>query len=255
MEDPGIAFWITAVIAGCFVGLSKGGLPLIGTLSVPTMALVMNPVAAVGLLAPLYNVTDLFGLYAYRRAIDMRVIRMMAPGATLGVGIGWLAASSVPPQAVTGLIGLVGLTFALSRILPRGAEAPARAHHFGRGSFWGAAMGFTSFLSHAGGAAYQVYVIPLRLDKTVFAGTTTALFAYVNLIKLIPYWQLGGLSFSNLKITAFLVLPGALGVFAGVQLVKVIPQKLFFKAVIWALLILSIKLLWDAVTGWLHHAL
>lgn len=249
MEGLDLAFWISAVVAAGFVGLGKGGLPMVGMLSVPVMALVMNPVAAVALLAPLYVVTDMFGLYAYRHAFDRRVLLMMAPGATLGVGLGWITASVVSPQMVTGLIGVLGLVFALSRILGRGGEAAARPHSYARGSFWGMAMGFTSFVSHAGGPAYQVYVLPLRLDKIAFAGTTTALFAYVNLVKLIPYWALGELSLDNLKIAAFLVVPGVLGVFAGVRLLRIIPQALFFKVVIWALLMLSIKLIWGSFAG------
>ena len=41
--------------------------------------------------------------------------------------------------------------------------------------------------SHAGAPPYQVYVLPLGLEKTVFAGTTTIFFAFVNAVKLVPY--------------------------------------------------------------------
>jgi hypothetical protein len=119
----------------------------------------------------------------------------------------------------------------------------------GPGLFWGAVTGFTSFVSHAGAPPYQVYVLPQRLEKTVFAGTTTVLFAYVNAAKLIPYWALGQLSPGNLKAAAFLMLPAAIAVFAGVRLVRVMPQALFFRLVAWALLLVSVKLLWDAAAG------
>jgi uncharacterized membrane protein YfcA len=109
--------------------------------------------------------------------------------------------------------------------------------------------GFTSFVSHAGAPPYQVFVLPLRLEKTVYAGTTTILFAYVNAIKLAPYWALGQLSASNLKTAAVLVVPAVLAVFAGVRLVRVLPQALFFRLVVWALLAVSLKLLWDAAQG------
>jgi uncharacterized membrane protein YfcA len=109
--------------------------------------------------------------------------------------------------------------------------------------------GFTSFVSHAGAPPYQVYVLPLRLEKTVFAGTTTILFAWVNAIKLVPYWALGQLSMANLQIAAMLVIPAVLAVFAGVRLVRVLPQALFFRLVAWALLAVSVKLLWDAAAG------
>ena len=43
-----------------------------------------------------------------------------------------------------------------------------------------------------------------------------------------------------------LMLPAAIAVYAGVRLVRVIPQDLFYKLVTWALLLVSLKLLWDA---------
>jgi uncharacterized membrane protein YfcA len=38
-------------------------------------------------------------------------------------------------------------------------------------------------------------------------------------------------------------------VFAGVWLVRVLPEKLFFRLVTWALLAISVKLIWDGATG------
>ena len=101
-------------------------------------------------------------------------------------------------------------------------------------------------MSHAGAPPYQVYVLPLGLEKTVFAGTTTILFAYVNAIKLVPYWALGQLSLENLKVAAVLTVPAVLAVFAGMRLVRLLPAALFFRLVAWALLIVSLRLIWDA---------
>lgn len=245
----GTAFWIIAVLAASLVGMSKGGLPVVGMLAVPVLALVMHPVAAAGLLLPVYVISDMFGLYAYRHAFDRRVLAILAPAATLGVALGWATAAMVPERLVTGLIGLIGTGFALRLILQRGPAAPAKRAEVAPGVFWGTLTGFTSFVSHAGAPPYQVYVLPLRLEKAVFAGTSTVLFAYVNAIKLIPYWALGTLTLRDLKIAAALMVPASLAVFAGVWLVRVLPEKLFFRLVIWALLAVSLRLLWEAATG------
>ncbi|MCA0271464.1 MAG: sulfite exporter TauE/SafE family protein [Proteobacteria bacterium] len=245
----GTTFWILAVVAAGLVGMGKGGLPVVGMLGVPVLALVMHPVAAAGLLLPVYVVSDMFGLYAYRHAFDRRVLAILAPAATLGVALGWATAAFVPERLVTGLIGVIGASFALRLLLRRGPEAPARRAEVGPGIFWGTLTGFTSFVSHAGAPPYQVYVLPLKLEKAVFAGTSTVLFAYVNAIKLIPYWALGTLTFRDLKIAAALMVPASLAVFAGVWLVRVLPEKLFFRLVTWALLAVSLRLLWEAATG------
>lgn len=245
----GEEFWIAAVIAAALVGLSKGGLPVVGMLAVPVLALVISPVAAAGLLLPVYVASDMIGLYAYRRAFDRRVLAILAPAAVLGVGLGWLTAAAVPERLVTGIVGAIGAGFALTLlVLPRPAGGAGHAR-IGPGIFWGALTGYTSFVSHAGAPPYQVYVLPLRLEKTVFAGTTTVLFAFVNAVKLVPYWALGQLSPANLKAAAVLSGPAVLAVLAGVWLVKVLPEVLFFRLVTWALLAVSLKHLWSAVAG------
>jgi uncharacterized membrane protein YfcA len=165
----------------------------------------------------------------------------------MGVFIGWATSSYVSEAAVTILIGLIGTSFAVTMILRKPVQAaPVRAK-IKPGLFWGTVTGFTSFVSHSGATPYQVYTLPLGMDKITFAGTVTVAFAYINLVKLIPYYALGQLSVDNLKAALALMVPAVIGVFVGVQLVKVMPEKLFFRIIIWALLILSIKLIWDGI--------
>lgn len=249
MTPDSIGFWIAAVVAAILVGMSKGGLPVIGMMAVPVLALFMSPIKAAGLLLPVYVVSDMFGLYAYRREADWSILKVTVPAAVVGIAIGWATASVVPERLVVGLVGLIGTAFALSLLLRRTAAGPARQPDLARGWFWGGIAGFTSFVSHGGGPPWQVYVLPLRLAKTVFAGTTTVMFAIVNATKLVPYYFLGQLNPENLKVAALLLVPASLAVLAGVRLVRVIPHELFFRLVTWALLAVSLRLLWDAATG------
>lgn len=243
----GMAFWLAAGAAAMLVGMGKGGLPAVGMLSVPILALVINPVTAAGLLLPVYVLSDMFGLYAYRHDFNRRVLAIVIPGMVAGVVFGWATAKLVPEWAVTALVGAIGFAFALNLLLRRkGPVVPRRAQVL-PGLVWGSLSGFTSFVSHAGGPPYQVYTLPLGMTKTVFAGTSTIAFSVLNAVKLVPYWHLGQLNTANLKV-AFLLMPlAAASVFLGVRLVKWLPEALFFRFVTWALLILSTKLLWDGL--------
>ena len=247
----GIGFWATAVLASIAVGLSKGGLPVVAMMSVPILSLVMPPLQAAGLLLPIYVVSDWFGVWAYRRAFDQRVLKIMFPTTAFGIAIGWATASLISEAMVGGVIGLLGVAFASSRLLGWRSNAAAREARVLPGLVWGTVAGFTSFVSHAGGPPYQIYALPLRMPKAVFAGTSTILFTWVNAVKLPAYWSIGILSFDSLPIAVWLCVPAALAVFAGVQLVKWLPEKLFFKLVLWALLLLSLRMLWVAVQ---HYA-
>ena len=247
MEE--IGFWVAAVAAAALVGMGKGGIPIVGILSVPVLALVMNPVAAAGMLLPVYVVSDMFGLYAYRHAFDRRVLAIVVPAAIFGVGVGWATASIVPEAAVTLLVGVIGVAFALNLILRKPVLAEPKRAEVAPGLVWGTIAGFTSFVSHAGGPPYQIYTLPLGMSKAVFAGTSTIAFAIVNAVKLIPYYALGQLGLENLKLAAILSVPAVVAVFAGVSLVKWMPERLFFRLVAWALLLISLKLIWDGAKG------
>lgn len=243
----GFAFWALAVLASVFVGMGKGGLPVVGMLGVPVLALVpgIHAVTAAGLLLPLYVVSDMFGLYAYRREFDRRVLAILLPAATLGIAIGYFTATLVSEAWVTVLIGVIGVVFALNLLIKRQVVVEPAEAKVAPGVFWGAVTGFTSFVSHSGGPPYQVYTMPLGMTKAVFAGTSTIAFAYINAVKLIPYYLLGQINLASLEKVLVLMPIAAASVFVGVRLVKWLPERLFFQLVTWALLLVSIKLIWD----------
>lgn len=243
----GLTFWLMATFASFCVGLGKGGVPVVTALAVPLMSLVMSPILAAGLLLPVYIAADMGGLYAYRRNFNARVVQIMMVAMPIGVFVGWLTSSYVSEAVVLVIIGLIGGNFALNMILRKPVTTQAVPARVRPGLFWGTITGFTSFVSHSGATPYQIYTLPLGMDKITFAGTVAITFAYINLVKLIPYYALGQLSAQNLQTALALLIPAGAGVIAGVKLVKIMPETLFFRIIIWALLILSIKLIWDGV--------
>ncbi|HKQ94751.1 MAG TPA: sulfite exporter TauE/SafE family protein [Aestuariivirgaceae bacterium] len=246
---PDIFFLFCAALAAMFVGLSKGGIPMIGMLGVPVLALTTSPLRAAGLLLPIYIISDVFGLMAYRRDFDRRNLMILAPAAIVGIGIGWAAAAHVSEAAVTLLVGAIGLAFCFDLWRKRHKTIPPRPADVPRGILWGALTGFTSFVSHSGAPPYQMYVMPQRLSKLAFAGTTTILFAIVNAVKLIPYWALGQLSTTNLE-TAAMLFPVAVGAtLIGVRIVRVLPEETFFRMVTIALFLISLKLTFDGAAA------
>lgn len=245
MEGP--AFWALAVIAAFCVGLSKGGAPAFGSLAVPILSLAISPIAAAGLLLPVFVFSDVFGVYAYRKFINWAVIRIAAVGICAGTIVGWATARSVSEDAVRIIIGLIGLIFAANYLLRDGQEAQAKPRRTASGLFWTTVAGFTSFVSHSGAPPWQVWVIPQKLPKMVFAGTSTMAFAIMNVSKIGPYYVLGQLQAANLQITLVLFVPALIAVGVGYWLVRILPTRLFYAIVTWALLTVSLKLLWDGI--------
>jgi uncharacterized membrane protein YfcA len=119
------------------------------------------------------------------------------------------------------------------------------------GVFWGACSGFTSFLAHAGSPPYQVYVLPQRLPKEIYAGTSVIFFATANAIKLIPYSMLGQFSPSNLSVSAALLPLVPIGVLIGRWLNRRLREDIFYAIVMTAIFLVGVKLIWDGANNML----
>jgi len=243
----GLTFWVLGAIAAFAVGLSKGGLSAFSVLAVPLLSLSISPLVAAGLLLPVYIFSDAFGVYAYRKHIDWWVFRVAAVGLVAGTAIGWATAHLVSESHVRVLVGIIGIVFALNFFFRFDAEGPPRRGNRAAGVFWMTIGGFTSFVSHAGAAPWQVWVQPQKLPKMIFAGTTAVAFAFMNAMKIIPYASLGLLQIESLRVTLILCVPAVAGVFVAFYIIRVVPQHVFYRVVTWMLLIVSIKLIWDGV--------
>lgn len=121
-----IVYWGLAIAATFMVGASKGGLPLVGMLAVPLMALHISPVTAAGLLLPIYIVSDMYGLWLYRKEYDRRNLLILVPAAAMGIGIGWATAHVTNEHMVKLLVGLIGLAYCIDAIFKARRNMPPR---------------------------------------------------------------------------------------------------------------------------------
>ncbi|CVI64067.1 sulfite exporter TauE/SafE family protein (plasmid) [Agrobacterium leguminum] len=238
-----------SLIAAFLVGLSKGGLPSVGTLAVPLLALVMPPLTGAALLLPIFVVSDMVGLYLYRREYSLPNLMILTPAALGGVVVGWIFSAQLSSAFLGMVVGIIGILFCLNAWFGARYRQTVRQASSGAGVFWGGMAGLTSFVSHSGGPAFQMYVLPQRLPKMTFAGTSTILFAVVNAAKIFPYWELG--RFPPFDRWLFLMLaPAALiGTVVGKKMTQVMPDKFFFRTIEVSLLVLSLKLVFDYVAS------
>jgi uncharacterized protein len=249
MIHPDLWFWTFAIIATLLVGASKGGLPGVGVLGVPVLAQVTSPVVAAGLLLPLLIVSDWYGIWMYRKNFNLRLIKLMVATGCIGLLVGWAMAHVTNDAVVKLIVGIIGLFYFVDAILKRNREVVPASESIPRATFWGSIAGFTSFVAHAGGPPYQMYVLPLKLDKMTYAGTTTIVFAIINFLKLPPYFILGQINLVSLEICAWLAPVSLLGAFVGYRLTTTLSEKLFFRLVEAALVLLSVKLLYDGISA------
>jgi uncharacterized protein len=231
--------------AAFIVGMSKGGLASAGTLAVPILAIWIEPLKAAALLLPIYIVSDVFGVWLYRHEYSVRNLQILIPAGLAGVGIATLIAPVVEPAVFTVATGLIGLWYCATEWFMRDRPVKTSQANLVPGAIWGFVAGITSFVSHSGAPPFQAFVLPQRLPKLIFAGTTTITFAAVNLAKLPAYISIGLLKDFDLESTLVLSISAIVGTFAGRALSQRLSDHLYRRVIKIILFILSLQLLWQ----------
>jgi uncharacterized protein len=208
----------------------------------------MSPIKAVVMLLPIYIISDMVGLWLYRKELQCRQSENSRACRHSGHCAGRLADGiRGVGHAVKMMIGLMGVGFVVNAWRQRKTVHAAQPARWGQGIFWGGISGFASFISHAGGPPFQVFLLPQKLPKLVFAGTSTLFFAIINLVKLGPYHLLQPYGMEEM-MGALVLIPFALiGTVAGAYLTRKISDDWFFKWVQVGLLLISLKLILDVV--------
>jgi len=247
-----LAFWLLAVIATLLFGMSKAGFGgAAGSLGVPLMALAVPAPFAAAVMLPILLAIDLIGLVVFRGKADTANLRIILPGAMLGVALGWLTFSHVDARWIKLLIGIEAIAFALDRFRAarNAAIAVPSAPTFLPGILWSGVAGFTSFISHAGGPPIMQYLMPQNMDKMRLVGTTVIFFTAVNFAKIGPYAQLGLVDLSNLAVSLLLAPAIPIGYFAGYRLLQAVDMRGFNLVTAWTLLAAGTKLVFDGIAG------
>lgn len=240
-------FYLFAIPAVILIGLAKGGFSGLGALGMPLMALGIDPIAGAAILLPILIVQDVVGVAAFRKSWDGRVLAILFPGAVVGVGLGYLLAAEVSSDAILATLGAVSILFGVHRLwIERGGRmvAPSTSSPW-VGSLFGVATGFTSQIAHAGGPPFQMWVMPRRLPRDVFVGTSALFFAALNWIKVPAYVALGQFTKANALTTAMLLPVAILSSLAGVRLVRKVPMERFYVIIYSLMIIAGGKLLLD----------
>lgn len=249
LDPPTIALAILAVLLiGFMKGAFGGGFAIIG---IPLLALVMDPIAAGALLAPLFVATDLFALRYWRPSTwSRRDLATLTPSQLAGVGLGYLALDVLDSRAVAIVVAAITLGFA-ALWLGRGGAVVRRPRSTSKAIAAGLGSGVTGMVAHSGGPALALYLLPLGLPKQVYAGTTFLFFAVGNLAKAIPWLLLAQPDQALWTLMALAAPAAPLGVWLGWRLHNALDQTRLYRACYALLIVVALKLLWDGVSGYL----
>jgi hypothetical protein len=254
ITDP--FFYLLAIPAVTLLGLGKGGFAGIGMVSTPLLALTVPPLQGAAILLPILICQDAISVWTYRRAWSAWNVKVLIPGSVLGMAVATMFATYVSNAAIELTVGAIGLTFVLYTWLvkwlrpdlARAGVKPSRPPA-ALGVFWGSLAGFMSLLVNVGAPPYQIHILPQRLDKLTLVGTTVMFFAFMNLMKIVPYFVLGQFSTRNFA-TSVALLPLAVAAnFLGIWLVRKTPTERFYRIAYLLMLLISLTLVWQGTRG------
>lgn len=247
--DP--LFFLIAGPAVVFAGISKGGFGSGAAFASATiLALVVEPGLALGVMLPLLMLIDVSSLRPYWRKWSVPDVKVLILGGLPGVALGALLFQVASPDVLRLLIGGVAVGFVLWQLALSNGIIRLAQRKMPRwaGGLWGIAVGFTTFVSHAGGPPAAIYLLSRGLTKTQYQATTVLLFWVLNIAKFFPYAFLGMFTAQTLLANIVLAPFALLGTWLGVKAHHMVPERLFFAVTYVLLMITGSKLIWDGLT-------
>lgn len=245
--------WALAFFCAAIVGMSKAGVPGLGTLAVPLMAMVFPPSLSTGILLPILVAGDSFGVFYFHRSADWKVLLRLMPAALLGIISGFFLMRMLLQQehvndiiriSIGGVVLLmVVLTLLKEKLhLKELSELPPRATIVVAACF-GILAGITTMMANAAGPITLMYLLAMRLPKNVFIGTGAWYFAILNWCK-VPFMTGLGLINGDSLLFNLKLLPAVfVGSLIGVQVSKKLSNGAFEKLVLLLTAVSALKLL------------
>ena len=241
LTDP--AFMAVATIGVCLLGFSKGGFLGLGVMALPLMSLFVPPLQAAAIILPTALAQDALTVWTYRRDWSAWNLKLMLPSMVVGMAAAWLLAASLSSVHIRLAIGLIAALFVLRHWLASRFERWTPSPNAATAVFFGALGGVTTMLANAGGPAWQMHLLPQKLEKLPYIGTITMLFAASNLIKIPGFATLGFLTRENMLVGLALVPVAVISNYGGIWLVRRTSSEMFFRIAYVLMFVIAVELM------------
>lgn len=241
--DIDLIGWIVVALSAMMVGIAKTGVPGLGILPVPLMALVFDK--SPGILLGILILVDIFAVAYHRHNANWRHVIRLLPAAFAGIVAGYFGLERIDDEQLRPIIGaivllMLGVNYWRTRA--KGEDAPVPAQ------WWfavvlGFAAGVTTMMANAAGPVMVIYLLAMRLPKMEFVGTSAWFFFVVNWLKVPLSAKLDLMTVESVKLNLMMLPFIAVGAALGIFFLRRIPQKAFSAIVQVLTVAAAIKLL------------
>jgi uncharacterized membrane protein YfcA len=227
--DLDSAGWLVVGLCAFLAGVSKTGLPGLGILHVPLMAMVLPARQSTGTLLGILILADVFAAGYYHRRAEWKHVLRLLPPAFAGIVAGWQAMRFVTNEQLGPIIGVIvlamlALNYWRTRLGDEDAPIPTQWWFAGMMGF---VAGVTTMMANAAGPVMVVYLLAMRLPKLAFVGTSAWFFFVINWTKVPFSVSLDLITWQSIQLDLMMLPLIAAGALAGILVLRRIPQKAF----------------------------
>jgi uncharacterized membrane protein YfcA len=221
--------WAVVALCAVMVGISKTGIPGMGILFVPLMAMVLPARQSTGVVLGILILADVFAVIYYHKAALWGHIIRLVPATLVGIIAGYFVMKVISDSQLKPTIGVIVLAMLAVnwwRTRKGGDDGPIPTQ------WWFAAVigflaGLTTMMANAAGPVMIVYLLAMRLPKTEFVGTSAWFFFIVNWLKVPFSVRLGLITAESIKLNLIMLPFIAAGSILGIFVLRRMPQRVF----------------------------
>jgi uncharacterized protein len=218
-------FFVVALV----IGMAKAGLSGLGLAIIPVMALIFGAKESTGVILPMLITADIMAVIYYRRNAVWKYILRILPWVTLGIIIALITGNLINNNqfriVMISIVWIMLILMVLNDLRKNDSSIPGNKY-FGAGM--GFAGGFATMIGNSAGPVFTLYFLAMKLPKKEFIGTSAWLYLIMNTGKLplqALVWK--NITQSSLILDLIAVPVIAFGIFLGIHIVKLFPEKAY----------------------------
>jgi uncharacterized protein len=218
------------LILAMVLGMAKAGLSGLGLAVVPVMALIFGAKESTGVILPMLITADIMAVIYYHQNAVWKHILKILPWIAIGIVIALITGNLINDiQFRMVMISVVWIMLMLMIVndLKKKKETKIPENHI-FGSFMGLTGGFATMIGNSAGPVFTLYFLSMKLQKKEFIGTGAWLYLIMNTGK----FPLQAIVWKNITANSLLLdlisVPFiASGIFMGIGIVKLFPEKIY----------------------------
>lgn len=233
------------MLSAVLIGFTKTSFAGVGTIVIPMMALSFGAKASTGIILPLLCLADLGAIIYYRRSCSWRHLVRLLGWAVVGLFVGILVDYLLPSTWFKYLLSfsifISVIVLAVNELNKHKSETAQKGWVL---AIYGVVGGFATMIGNAAGPIMSVYLLSVQMPKMLFIGTSAWFFMSINYMKLpLQIWVWDNIHLNSILIGLVMIPFIFIGSAIGIYVVKIVPEALYRKIVIWITLAAALTLL------------